>query len=692
MLLLTRLSRATCAAWFLIGVSAPAFAAPLVQGVAASAGGEPSQTSSPVAVPRVLPAGAFETVLPAETMLWIGVDRVDVLRRQFAASPVGRMLQDEAMRPTLETLEREFSGLREHLRAELGEDPTELLEFLEGPAALAVCLPGAVHGSAAPAAGDALPVSVLLLADVGGQQRQAAVLMARLVARLGALDSGLELGQRTVGDVRLTSLTQWPCAEGDTAEDDDADFDAADEADEASDIGDISDIDDLDEADEVDLVDEVDSRTGEQSGTAEAVLSYGFRDALLVVSFEWKPGPQPVLDRVLSALDATPGKSNFPASSLASRADFAASQAATPGDLRCWADAGGFTRLMLALDDAHHEADPAERHAIDSLGLAGLGSLSQSLTLGADGSDWSAGMEWQGEGWIPDFMRMLCQSGETRTLAFVPADCRSATVVHMDLPGLFDGIVGMLLDLRVMTPADITEALTGTEEVLGFNPRDELLELFDGEVAVVTVGTDREDAFPGTTLDPVNFGLLLGLADGAALAALVDDAIDASGLRAARIRESFEGMTIDHITVLPPLALHYAILDDVLLASQSDSVLRSMLRLHANPDGPSLAALPSFRQALARLPAPHGMLSYSDTAAQLEGAIRSLKMLPEFLAGISAGMHGADRDALEWMQGMDWLMSMPLPDPAVVRRYINGPTLTTVVVDEHGARLRSIGP
>jgi hypothetical protein len=190
----------------------------------------------------------------------------------------------------------------------------------------------------------------------------------------------------------------------------------------------------------------------------------------------------------------------------------------------------------------------------------------------------------------------------------------------------------------------------------------------------------------------VNFGLLLGLEDGEAFASLVEDAIDGSGLRAARVRESVDGRTIDHITVMPPFAVHFAILDDVLLASQSDALLRAMLARHEDAALPSLATLPSFREALARLPAPHGLLSYSDTAAQVEGAFRALQMLPQLVRNLSAQARGAHDEALQWLHGLEGLMSLPLPDPAVVRRYVTGPTLTTVSVDERGLLLRSIGP
>jgi len=238
----------------------------------------------------------------------------------------------------------------------------------------------------------------------------------------------------------------------------------------------------------------------------------------------------------------------------------------------------------------------------------------------------------------------------------------------------------------------VTGMLSTAGEKLGFDLRDDLLELLDGEIAFVTVATDAENAFPGTSMDPVNFGALIGLKDGAAFAAFVDDAIEGTGLHNARVREEVDGQIIDHFRLIPTIALHYAILDDVLLASPSDALVHEMLARHEHPELPTLAKLPSFVASLGQMPASRGLLSYSDTAAQVEGAFRSLKFLPEILAGARRDIDEVDPGHLDWITHLDWLLDLPMPDPAVARRYLGQPTLTTIAVDERGVHIRSIGP
>jgi len=702
MLVFPRMSRAARAACLVAGFSMPALAAPLApQGLPPSAA-IPHALSTGHAAP---PLAAFEGALPARTVFWVGAEDVRELRAHLCGSPIGRMFRDPALVPLLDALTTHVGTWRAQLRAAAGADPMDLLDMLSGPAALAVILPEHGPGSDAEGKVAELSVTVVLLADVGTHRAEAASLMGQLVARLGERDAGLVRGVRAASGVELVTLTQWPSAEPAAGEDRSAEGSAAPEsADASGDAAGAGEAGDEDATDDPDALGgwteseetvtpgrtapgvRSDSAASVSDGLPDGVLSYGFRDSLLVAAFDWQPGAHSALDDVLAGLD---GQAAVP--SLASRADFTGSEAAHAGDLRCWTDVGGLARLLVEREGAGHADDAHKLYVIRSLGLQDLGALAQSMRWHETGSEWSAGLGWTGNGWIPRLLRLLCRPGDARTLDLVPTSCRSATVAHVDLAGLFDASIGMLLDLQAASPSEVTEVLADVGSTLGFGLRDDLLELFDGEFAFTAVVTEREDAFPGTVSDPQNFGLIAGLEDGAALRELIDAAVEGSGLRAARQRENFDGQVIDHITLLPQFALHYAILDDVLLASPSSAVLHELLARRLHPGQPGLPSLPGFAQTLAQLPEPHGLLSYADTAAQIEGALNTLKFLPELLVGTRDNLR-KEGARVDFLDGLDWLSALPMPDPAIVRRYLAGPTMTAIAVDDEGVHIRSVGP
>jgi hypothetical protein len=70
-------------------------------------------------------------------------------------------------------------------------------------------------------------------------------------------------------------------------------------------------------------------------------------------------------------------------------------------------------------------------------------------------------------------------------------------------------------------------------------------------------------------------------------------------------------------------------------------------------------------------------------------------MLPDILRDMTANMPPEVRAELSEFTGRDsvlaWLGTLPLPDPAVVRRYLSGPTVTSVTVDARGMWLHSLG-
>jgi hypothetical protein len=665
----SRIPRAARAAVILGGFVATAAALPAPQNPWIARDASPDRESEPPALPPL------ERVLPADTFAWVGVDHLTDFQAAFAASPTERMFADEAFAPLCTEVSRRVGLLRSYAATALGTDPIRLLELFEGPVSLSVSIPGGASGAAIDDETD-MPAMVLLLADVGGHRAEAETVVAELLKRVHQLDERLTLATAHVGGVSFTTLTQWaralPPAQIEAQVLRGPEVDVHESGTRGGKSG----------AQPTQSTQEV-----EAARVAEGVLSCGFRGSLLIVAFTWHAGPEP-LARVLAGLDGRPA-----GPVLGDAPAFRASLAARAGGIRGYADIGAFARLMIAREGYGSPDEAAGNEAVvRELGLLDLGAASQRFDCGTAGSEWSLGLDWPGEGFIPRMLRMLCQPGGARTLACVPADCRSAAVLHMNPAGMFDATIKLLLDMKWVEPADVVEHLSAAEEKLGCSPRDDILEMLDGEMALVTCATDEEDAFPGTEVDPQNFAAIFGLTDGAAFEATLEQVLRNFGFHAARVRQDYEGVAVSRYTVFHPFSVSWAVHGDMLVVSPSGALVRAVLRQQLHPELPDLAEVPEFKSAVARLPGQWGMLCYNDTAASMEGGLKALSMLPEIIGNATAGMPPEVRRELNMQDWIYWISDLPVPEPGIAGRYLSGPTLTTLTVDGQGVRLLSVGP
>ncbi len=580
--------------------------------------------TAPLAAQTAATQQGFEHVLPANTLAFVGVADVEQMSKDFRASSSGRFWYDPACSSLRETLCDHVDVLTSQVHAELGVDPLELLEMLHGRVALAVVgLPG--DATAFHDDGDVSGMALVLLADTGEDRDRCAQVVDALVARLAEAS----------GAVRKSNLL------GET---------------------------------EVSVI-ELDAPGGE-GGTLR--LNHAFHGDTLLVTFEKHPLAHDPLDALLARLDGEPGEV------LADRPQYRGSIAAQAGGLQGWADLG---RVMDFVHDAvAGSEDEDDLQIMERLGLFDLGCLSFSSRYAAGESRFDLSLDWGGGGWIPSFMRLLCVSGPASTLDAVPQDCRSAMAARLDFGGLFDTAVKALMESGEVEMSDVTGFLAESEEMLGFNLRDDLLDALDGQVTVVTAEVDASEAFMGTEADPQNYALLIGLADGQRINTLVEATVRKMGLHAARQRQEFQGYEMYSVPVFPGIEVNYAILPDMAVISLSGTLLQDVLRRKAGGDLPDLAGDQDFSARAASLLREPGMLQYTDTAGSVKGLFRAL-------GGMSEMFEGFARGAPDELAGLFSLLTdLPRVDEAVIEKHFAGASVTAMAVDEQGLRVQTVSP
>jgi hypothetical protein len=407
-------------------------------------------------------------------------------------------------------------------------------------------------------------------------------------------------------------------------------------------------------------------------------LNHAFHGGTLLVTFEKHPMMNEPLDALLARLDGEPGEV------LADRPQFRGSIAAQAGGLQGWADLG---RVMDFVHDAvAGSEDEEDLQIMERLGLFDLGCLSFSSRYANAESRFDMSLDWGGGGWIPSFMRLLCVSGPAGTLDAVPQDCRSAVAARLDFGGLFDTAVKALMEAGEVEMSDVTGFLAESEEMLGFNLRDDLLDALDGQVTVVTAEVDASEAFMGTEADPQNYALLIGLADGQRINTLVEAAVRKMGLHAARQRQEFQGYEMYNVPVFPGIEVNYAILPDMAVISLSGTLLQDVLRRKAGGDLPDLAGDADFSARAASLLPQPGMLQYTDTAGSVKGLFRALGGMSELFEDL------AD-DAPDELAGLFSLLTdLPMVDEAVIEKHFAGASVTAMAVDERGLHIQTVSP
>jgi hypothetical protein len=599
----------------------------------------------------------FQRVLPPDTLVFIGVDDVRAYGASWLASPAGQMWRDPACAELRQVISEQIGVLGDEAEMALGVDVLKLPSLVQGPVAIAL-LDLAVE----PGAEDTPTIAVCALADVGEHGDECRSLLDALAGRVLASQTGIV---RSTTKVEQTDVTCF-----------------------------------------------ADARVDALSGSR---LRYAVTGSVAVVLVEVGGLKSDRLPAILSGLKSPPKRS------LAAEPTFAASLAGGPREsVRVWADVGRIVARVhppiplppkvLALADvptgaagaagvaevltpeqaeqaaAAAEAAEDERQLV-ALGLRDLGVLAMGGHCSAQGSYAAAHLEWRGDGWIPSILRNFFQPGTFSRLRYAPASAVGVNALRIDLAGLFDEVVKAFMESGDCTPAEVVRGLHDAEEFLGFNPRDDLLELFDGEFVLVSGQVGQSEALPALA-EALNVAVIAGLRDPEQFSSFLEELVHRRGLHATQRTEEYEGVTIHRQTIfMVPVPICYAVVDDMLVISGAPSMVQQIIHQKHTPDAPALVQKPAYRDAVAALHPGYGMLGYSDAAADMKSLLRFLDRAPEMFGKAKLGDSQLSQSGI-----LEWLDQLPLPDESVVDKYFHGGTATALTVDESGITLESAGP
>ncbi len=408
-------------------------------------------------------------------------------------------------------------------------------------------------------------------------------------------------------------------------------------------------------------------------------LRYGFADTMLVFTTESVTLGRDVFGEIVDNLagEGDGGLSDAPS--------FAGSLAARPGeDLRAWMDLGAF---IVPFIRRAAEADGA-LDEFETLGLGGLGELSMTFRYEEDGSSAEVVAGMRGDG---QFQRMLGaavagQSPELLTL--VPDSAGTTYALDIDAAGIFDTFLENLMEEDAATARDVIAGMAEMEAEIGFHPRDDLLENLDGQAAFFGMEVPVQENFGMAPMDPPqNFALLLGLSDGEAMSATLDEVVRSQGLHVARQREDFEGYTLYSVPFFPGLDAYYAVTDDLLVLSLSPSIAKDVLRRKGNGSLPSLASREEVAALMARLPRDRTMVVVEDAAAQMQGAFVAMGQVMPILLQDAAELPDLPAAAFDLLEALGRV------DPAAVSdAYRDAVAISSLTLSEGGLHLVTLGP
>jgi len=595
----------------------------------------------------------FQRVLPPDTLVFVGVDDVRQYGASWLTSPAGQMWLDPACAALRQTIREQIGVLGDEAEMALGVDVLKLPRMVEGPVAVAL-LDLAVQPGA-----DEPMLAICALADVGEHGDECRALLDALAEHVLASQAGI---------VRSTQKVE-----------------------------------------QTDIVCFADARVDAQTGSR---LRYAVAGSIAVVLVEVGGVPHDRLPAILAGLKSPPARS------LAAEPTFSASLAGgARQSVRAWADVGRIIEHVYpvvavapvaprdsaavavvdssvtpadALDAARlaaaQEAAAKERQMV-ALGFRDLGVLSMGGHCGPEGSYGAVRLEWPGDGRIPRVLRNFFQPGTFSRLRYAPASARGVNALRIDLTGLFDDIVKAAMESGGCSPAEVVRFLNDAERMLGFNLRDDLLELFDGEFVLVSGEVDKTEALPALA-EALNVAVIAGLRDPEQFQSFLDELTHRLGLRATQHTEEYEGITIQSQKIfMVPVPICYAVVDDMLVLSGAPSMVKEIIHQRNTPAAPKLVELPAYREAVAELRPGYGMLGYSDAAANMKSLLRFLDNAPEMFRDARITDQPLSESGI-----LEWLDQLPLPDESVVDKYFHGGTATALTVDETGIMLESAGP
>ncbi len=580
------------------------------------------------ALPLAPAHAGFEEALPAETLAYLGVDDVTVLKEGFQASAWGRFLKDQAFQSFQDWLSSEMADLGAQAKEETGTDPFELLKLVEGPAG--VFLLDVADPDRTSLDGGEVPVAIGVLLGLG-ENGDAFLDKFDTLWQAEVDDGNVLLGSEEIAGVEVTLVT---------------------DADENAD-------------------NPMEMRYGVKDGTfVLTMISAALADRAFFESI--CAGLDGLVEETLDQTDG-----------------YAASIAAQgAGTVRGFANVREIVRRAVASAEKEGRMGPDERKLFDSFGFADLGTAALVADVASGGSRTDFELTWSGQGHLAEMLQSVFGPAELVTPRYVPADSVSMTAFRFDLG---KGIDAAMRIMRELEPDDAAEAEAMMEmffEQDGFNVRTDVIDNLAGEVSFFQAKVEDElEALPGTEEDPVSVAILLPMTDGTKLEVAIDTLLRQTGMHATRRRDEFQGVAVFNVPF--PLfgsGIHYAITNDLLTLSLSRSMLEDVLRRHGGGDLPTVATSDAWVEATELLDgrAPTS-IGFQDAAESVKGMLEALNVLASGeIPGVSVGGAPARRP--------DRPIPFDVPDPELAYDYFEGTSVSVLRIHESGVRIIMTGP
>lgn len=404
-------------------------------------------------------------------------------------------------------------------------------------------------------------------------------------------------------------------------------------------------------------------------------LRYGVVESTVLLLVGHRESP--LRARFLDLADGLAGEGPEP---LAESAVFRDSPAAHAGaSLRAFGDVGGFVRALLDAPGADEQMVATLR---ETLGLDGFGAFGLALEEREDGGSAHASLRF-GEGLVADVAGDAFDAGAHELLALMPADVHQSWSLRIDPVGAFDALVAAILRSQPDARESVGEILASFEAEYDFDLRDDVVASLGGEVAFCSYSAEPGETDPAASFD---FCLLAALEDGTSLRTFIDAFVRAQGLHVAREREEFLGYELWHVPfpIGPPIG--YAVLDDLLVLSFSEDLMRDVLRRKSGAELPTLGGREDVADAQARLSGRSTFVNVLDGATLARSYIAGLQLLVA-QSGLTIDLPTGRVDVLD-----PELTTATVPDDAVFRRYFDRASVMTVTIGAEGLTYASVTP
>lgn len=539
-------------------------------------------------IPSLALAGGFESAVPADAWAFIGCDDVKRTRADFEAGSLGRVLRDPSMDSLRSALLTGIDQFREVSRQGAGADPIEILEWVEGKAAIVV------FDCATPDPNfftffSPMPRLGLMLEGGANTEKIAArvrqLIQPEVDAGRGAVES------RQVGDVAVTVVRA------------------------------VANPDDF--------------------GPPAGELAFCTVDGSFLLTF------QPTLDGDREEIDSLiTGIRGELESSLAKSQDYQSSLAASAQDasgLRVWFDAGRVVRQALAATAAEAtEGAPDPSALARALGVDRVGAFAARWRADAAGSHGGFELPLAPGTPLGNILTRLFPAGAFHTTKMLPGDGSTSGAFHLDLASGMEAVLAFLDEAQpdAAQEARMTLDFMSTPE---FDPRRDVIAPLGDEIGFVYARIQDElAALPGTEDDPSSVAVLIELDDSETIGKTIENFVTEQGLAAVAEVGETAGRKWKSIPTPLGLKVWYSVLPDLLVISASEELMNAVLSRVGEHQLPTLATDEGFVAALtAEGEGPWTLVSASDAASGLVSQFET--MVAAFqAAGLEPGAASLD--------------------------------------------------